>query len=407
MNSITMKKILKSLFLLLGGVCLFAACADDNDSNPTLPSLETFQLNTPVFSAGLVDLASSETLRMTWSQPDYGFPAAMNYILQFSTDGTFTTSVADAEADETGATIANYTEIATPYVTPEADVEASALAKLLEQIAKWDEANVPAEQTVYARVLSYINGAANIDSLYSNVVSFKVVPYYVALKEADPVIWYLIGGTIGDGSWSNSADGIGTSIQPMFTLAGEEYNKTTGTGKIGYTGYFIASQGFKLILVPGEGTWKEQIGTSDGALSPVRNDGGSSNFFVPEDGYYSIVYDTNTECDVTVTKLDYTPSSYDAMYFTGTYGVWDDLKSMTPIHTFAGAINHDWYYDLDATDGDTELKFLTDSSWAVNWGSDTFPTGYGVANGPNIPVTAGTYRIFFNDITGTYTFIEK
>jgi hypothetical protein len=402
-----MKKILKSALLMLSGICLLAACADDNDSNPVLPSIDTFKLNTPTFSAGLVDLASSETLRLTWSQPDYGFPAAMNYIVQFSTDGTFATSVAQAEADETGATVADYMEIATPYVTPEASIEASALAKMLVQITKWNEAAVPATQTVYARVLSYINGASNIDSLYSNVVSFNVAPYYVELQDAAPIIWYLIGGTIGDGSWSNSVDGIGVSIQPMFTLAGEEYDKAKGTGKIGYTGYFTASQGFKFILVPGESTWAEQIGTTDGALSPVRNDGGSQNFFVPEDGYYSIILDTSTDCDVTVTKLDAAPDSYTDMFFTGTYGVWDDLKSMSPVHTYAGAVNHDWYYDLDATAGDTEMKFLTDSSWSTNWGAAEFPTGIGVANGANIPVKAGNYRVIFNDITGSYTFIEK
>lgn len=402
-----MKKILKSAIMLMGAAAMLAACADDRDSNPTLPKLDTFQLNTPAYANGLVDLTASDAIQLTWSQPAYGFPAAMNYIVQLSTTGEFTTSVAQAQADESGATKANYAEIETPYVIPEADIEVSTVARMLQQIEGWTEDAVPAQQKVYARVLSFINGAANVDSLYSNVVAFNVAPYYVELSDADPVIWYLIGGTIGDGSWSNTTDGIGTSIQPMFTLVGEEYDKVKGTGKIGYTGYFTASQGFKLIMVPGEGTWKEQIGTTDGALSPVRNDGGSSNFFVPEDGYYTVIYDTSTECDVTVTKLADTPATYAEMFFTGTYGVWDDLKAMSPVHTYGGAINHDWYYDLDATAGDTELKFLTDSSWAVNWGSDTFPTGFGVANGANIPVKAGTYRILFNDITGTYTFIEK
>lgn len=400
-----MKKILKSTFFVLGAVCLLAACADDRDSNPTLPKVDTFTLNTPTFSGGLVDLASSESLRFTWSQPDYGFPAAMNYILQFSLDNNFTTSIAEADADESGSLLANYGEIETPYVTPQANVDASVVAKILQQLGKWTEGAVPATQKVYARVFSYINGAANVDPLYSNVVEFSVAPYYVELKEAEPIIWYLIGGTIGDGSWSNSADGIGTSIQPMFTLVGEEYDKVKGTGKIGYTGYFIASQGFKLILVPGEGTWKEQIGCNDG--TPVRNDGGSGNFFVPEDGYYTITYDTGTECDVTVTKCDETPTVWNTLTFTGGFSGWDTgANEMTPISTFAGAVNHDWYFDFSSAE-DTEGKFLTNHDWGTNWGSDTFPTGFGVGNGPNIPVAAGSYRIFFNDITGTYTFIEK
>ena len=39
-----MKKYFKSALLLLCSVCLFAACADDNDSNPTLKIPETFVL---------------------------------------------------------------------------------------------------------------------------------------------------------------------------------------------------------------------------------------------------------------------------------------------------------------------------------------------------------------------------
>ena len=37
-----MKNIFKSSLLLLSSICLFAACADDNDSNPTLVMPTTF-----------------------------------------------------------------------------------------------------------------------------------------------------------------------------------------------------------------------------------------------------------------------------------------------------------------------------------------------------------------------------
>lgn len=402
-----MKKILKSALVLLGGLCLMVACSDDRDSNPTLYSVNTFTLNRPTFSAGTVALAQSEALPFTWSQPGYGFPVACQYVLQFSADGEFTKSLAEADADETGATRANYGELATSFVTPEAQVDPNDLATLLERICQWAEDAVPATQTVYARVLSFVNGAANVDSVYSNVVSFTVEPYYVALKAAEPLIWYLIGGTIGDGTWSNSAAGLGTSIQPMYVLPGEEYDKATGEGKIGYTGYFIASQGFKFIR--DLGSWDEQIGTTDGALSPVRNDGGSSNFFVPEDGYYKIVFNTSTECDVTIEKYEDAPAAWDILSITGGFNDWnkdDTAYDMRPIHTFAGAVNHDWYIDFQAT-ADTEGKFLTNHDWGVNWGATDFPRGFGVGNGPNIPIAAGNYSVFFNDITGTYTFIAK
>ena len=43
----------------------------------------------------------------------------------------------------------------------------------------------------------------------------------------------------------------------------------------------------------------------------------------------------------------------------------------------------------------------------MNWGDDAFPVGVGIASGNVIPVRAGTYTVVFNDILGTYNFIEE
>lgn len=58
--------------------------------------------------------------------------------------------------------------------------------------------------------------------------------------------------------------------------------------------------------------------------------------------------------------------------------------------------------NLTLTNG--EAKFRKDNSWTTNWGTTTFPTGTGTQNGPNIPVTAGTYDITFESSSGNYTF---
>ncbi|MBQ4173379.1 MAG: SusE domain-containing protein, partial [Prevotella sp.] len=169
-----MKKILKSTLLLLCSVCLFTACEDDNDSNPTLVIPTTFHLNTPAYAQANTDLASSTELPFTWSQPNYGgFPVAAQYQMQFSLKNSFTTSVAQAEADESGKTIADYVMLDQIYNSCQGTVNASSLAKGLEQLAGWDEDNVPETVTVYARLTSDF---AN-DTIYSNVVSFLVSPY--------------------------------------------------------------------------------------------------------------------------------------------------------------------------------------------------------------------------------------
>lgn len=51
-----------------------------------------------------------------------------------------------------------------------------------------------------------------------------------------------------------------------------------------------------------------------------------------------------------------------------------------------------------------EAKFRANNEWAVNWGASTFPNGVGTQDGPNIPVTAGTYKVTLNITSGEYKF---
>ncbi len=61
-----------------------------------------------------------------------------------------------------------------------------------------------------------------------------------------------------------------------------------------------------------------------------------------------------------------------------------------------------WTLRIELLDG--EAKFRANDAWDVNWGAGDFPSGVGIQNGPNIPVTAGDYQITFNSITGDYNF---
>ena len=395
-----MKNIIKSACLLLLSACAFTACEDDNFYNPTVQQPSTFTLNTPVYSSNNIDLAMSQTLDFTWSQPDYGFPAAAQYQVQVSPNGSFSTSVAQEEADESGATRADYAEIENVFNSCSASIDAAVLAKALQQVAKWEEGQVPASQTIYARVKSSLNGVPDV---YSNVVTLNVVPYYVELKDAAPELWYLIGACIGDGSWNNNADAIGTAMIPMYTKAGEEYDKKTGKGTIQYVGY-LTSAGFKLVKNPG--SWDDQWGQGDAFGSFVMNDGGSGNISVPADGYYVVELNT-TKNELTVTPYDGNATVYASMSIPGDFNGWDVGITMNAISTFDGAVNHDWVYTLDASGGDTTAKFAANGGWDVNWGDTAFPRGFGTQNGPNIPVAQGKYLVVFNDILGAYNFIEK
>jgi len=54
------------------------------------------------------------------------------------------------------------------------------------------------------------------------------------------------------------------------------------------------------------------------------------------------------------------------------------------------------------TDG--EAKFRAEDDWAVNWGEVDWPAGTGTQDGPNIPITGGTYSVAINTASGEYIF---
>jgi hypothetical protein len=221
---------------------------------------------------------------------------------------------------------------------------------------------------------------------------------FEAIKES-PDLWYLVGSCIGDGSWSNNYYALGTSLVPLYPQPDNKF-------MLKYVGYFPAGKGFRLIHMPGR--WDEQWGMSDGHL--VKNDISSDGIEVAEDGYYQITYDTEMDV-VTITKYtEYVSSVFTSMSMPGEYQgdqAWDPASAplMSPMGTVFE--NHDWIKRNMTFDSDTELKFTADGGWYMNWGSEAFPIGVGMQYGPNIPVSAGTYTVVFNDILGTYYFIEK
>ena len=397
-----MKNIFKSSLLLLSSICLFAACADDNDSNPTLVMPTTFQLNTPAYAPESVDLLTTSGLAFTWSQPNYGgFPVAAQYQMQFSLNNSFTTSVAEALADESGATVADYVALDQIYNSCKGTVDAAQLAKGLMQIAKWDSDKVPATTAVYARLAAdYANSI-----VYSNVVTINVSPYYVELKDAAPIMWYLVGNNILDGSWSNDP---GVSSLPMFIQSDYAYDKATGAGEITYLNYFT-TDGWK--IQPQDFNWNLGFmsdGNPNGAV--FRNNGDDNgDIWCDPEGYYLVTVNTaNNTC--TIAPQDITPKVYDQICMSGSFNGWSDTD-MTPANKEGE--NHVWVYIMTVEEGVVEqVKFKIAGSWDTNWGYGTEDgevntCGKGTNGGKNIGVPEGTWIILFNDITGEFSITAK
>lgn len=381
--------------MLLSMALVFTACEDDRDSNPTLTQPTTFTLNNPVNA--LVDLANSDGIPFAWSQPDYGgWPAAVEYVLEVSPTNEWTVSTDEAAADESGATVANYAVLPSIYASCTGEMIVDDLAKALVSICQWEEDNVPEKQTVYVRCKASTPGAQTI---YSNVVSLEVNPYYIELADAPIELWYLVGEGIGSSDWDNGKNSVATGgLIPMYPIMGNEYDSRTGQGEIQYAGFFYAGKGFKLVRDPGN--WDNQWGMGDGAF--VKNDGGSGNITVEADGYYRILLNTATD-QLVIEPITDPVGVYGMISMPGEYQGWNTGENM--MNGMSTSVeNHDWYL-MNVTYEGTELKFAADNAWDVNWGATGFPYGVGVGNGPNIPVAAGTYNVFFNDILGTYNFV--
>ena len=224
--------------------------------------------------------------------------------------------------------------------------------------------------------------------------TFQAIEEPVVPEPVVPDLWYLIGAGFGDGSWNNwGMDDVGVSLVPMYGVPGS-------ATILKWVGYLAARRTFKIIHTPGE---SEQFSMVDGAI--VRNNGEGSNIRVTEAGYYEITLDAEHD-QVTVEKLDITPSVYSMMGMPGSYQDWlPGANLMTAVNTRAE--NHDWIVkDMTFTEY-AELKFAADGNWTANWGGEAFPLGLAVQNGPDIPVAPGTYTVMFNDILGYYYFMEQ
>jgi hypothetical protein len=215
-------------------------------------------------------------------------------------------------------------------------------------------------------------------------------------------LWYIIG--LGDGKWSYSNAGIGVSMFPLSLVSGNAYDNA-GDGTFTYTGYFQHSDstGFKIVSGKASdmGTWSVQWGSSDGVLTPEFEIGSSSNFTVPTDGYYTITLNSiaNTLSIVPTITASIPTTSYPAMNLPGDWNAWGS----NPMSAFGTTNNHQWYATATMSAGGG-FKFNNGGTW---WGGTEFPFGIGSTSGGNIPYTAGTYTVCFNDIDGCYYFIKQ
>ena len=388
------------------GLFVLTSCEDDNESNPTIAQPTTFVLNQPAVN-GNIDLEKSSTVALTWSQPtpynDFNAPVVPTYTVEVSPTGSFNKAFDVNAEDNTGADFFALEETYSSGKNVELNTET--LDRMLIQLNGWNEASkVPSLIDLSFRVKAAIRDASfrEYNPIYSNVVTMKAVPYYIELKPAAPIIWYMVGNCIGSASWSNGADQVGKGLVPMFLVPNEEYDKATGGGLTSFTGFFPEDGQFKFVLTPGD--WNTQLNFTN-VKNPgsflIDADGDNHNIGIGEKGYYTIKLDTRTN-DITIEKYDGNVKVYDQLCVAGTFNEWSDTE-MTPVFTLDGCENHIWSYEVNGGD---KLKVKIPGSWETNWGYKNGLAGSGDNDG-NLVVPDGKYLLLFNDITGDYMLIEQ
>lgn len=162
------------------------------------------------------------------------------------------------------------------------------------------------------------------------------------------------------------------------------------------------------------GNWDGAYGAEKGVGAVVSGkivsnaSNGADNIVPPTTGeYYTFTIDMGTMTYTWTKCADQNPATYSTIGVIGTFNNWDAENDVNM--TAVTGAPHNWYVRL-TIDADGELKFRANDDWAVSWGeaNNIGDCNYGKGdtnNAPNITVPAGTYDVYFNDITGEYIFI--
>lgn len=398
---------MKNKILILTIICLglfgLKSCTDDDNFRFQTPAeVEKLTITNSLLGEYLLSTQTFPNVaeRFTWEAPDFGVESNISYDLEYSVDGSFEDPIVVGSTTETQLSISveELWNLATTELGLDNDPETFLVDENGDPVL--DEAGNPIPNDageLFFRVVGDL-GTNEADNSPSSISDVQIV--FVRLLSNDEGgdvalrNLFLVGDATAPG-WDNNNN------NPPIVRDPENQNLYTFTGK--FSGDPAA---FKLLEQ--RGAWQPQWGLSEGAVASSEDLGGDPDVFnIPGgEGYYSITVDIDN-ATFDIQSFDETGSTTFATIgiignaTTGDDSGWSQDMDLTQ-STFDP---HLWYMTgLELFDG--EAKFRADDDWAVNWGANTELTGFASPDGPNIPVAAGTYDVWFNDLTETYVFVR-
>lgn len=226
-------------------------------------------------------------------------------------------------------------------------------------------------------------------------MTINMMDYTYSIKQIAPE-YYLVGALQ---SWSD---------QNMSCLM------TAETAIVqNFTTKWTGDANLKIWLGSDFGKWDNAFGSASGdgvsaAEGKLKANGGA--IVCPEkNAYYTFTADFSTMTYKWTKLANQNPTEFKYVSLIGVGGKWNegddiDLKQVAP---------HNWYLaKQEIPAGGLKIradhKWRDDGNWGFAEGQNYENKGTLITSGgsSNISVPAGTYNIYFNDITGAYAFVE-
>ena len=178
-----------------------------------------------------------------------------------------------------------------------------------------------------------------------------------------------------------------------------------------YTTQWNDDANLKIWLGSDWGDWSSAYGSATMAdantpTGSLKSDNNAGAIICPEPGaFYTFKVDFST-MTYSWTKLEnQNPTAYEKVGLIGVGGDWDNDVDMTEVTP------HNWFIEKTIPEGSFKIRANHEWNNAANWGfaegQKFSSTGKLITSGgsKDIKVSAGKYRIFFNDITLEYAII--
>ena len=384
-----MKKLSFLLFALIGLIGLNSCTEDDSFTFVAKPDPAGLAFTSATADNYELKASNGASLaeRFVWNPVDFDVQTPVNYQLAGSADMTFDYAdpIFGGEVTNAGVTVSEMLSLA-------ADAG----------LDNDPETDAPNTGTINFQVRAFVGGdGGNVVEQFSDVITVNVTLPEAEEEETEAPLknLFMVGDATAAG-WNPDNNNT-----PLFRDSNNE-------NIFNFTGRFAGGadvEGFKLVEVLGQ--WQPQWGGTDGVLAVNPGDGSDpAAFSVDSDSYYTL--------SLNLEDMTYTWESYDASEATeydkiglvgeGTTVGWPNDENPTPdvLLTKSTFDPHIWYA-MDVELSEAGIKFRANQTWDVNWGGgQNFPSGQ--STGDDIIVSkAGTYTVWFNDLTGRYIFIPQ